>query len=74
MKCPHCGQEMKKGEMSFMTVQGFGHMILSFTSEEDERKSFFKRETKEKIILSGEEAEAYFCTCCNGVMTFLKLE
>lgn len=74
MKCSNCGQEMKKGKLSFMTIQGLGQMMLSFTSEEDEKKGFFKRKAKDRIILSGEETEAYLCTCCNGIMTYLGLE
>ena len=53
MKCVCCGNEMQKGTVSFMAVQGFGQMILSFASDENQKKSFFKRETQEKNSLFG---------------------
>ena len=74
MKCVCCGNEMQKGTVSFMAVQGFGQMILSFASDENQKKSFFKRETPEKIVCSGEETEAYYCADCNKIMPVLNLE
>ena len=57
-----------------MAVQGFGQMILSFASDENQQKSFFKRETQEKIVCSGEKTEAYYCADCNKIMPVLNLE
>ena len=65
---------MQKGTVSFMAVQGFGQMILSCDSDENQKKSFFKRETQEKIVCSGEETEAYYCADCNKIMPVLNLE
>lgn len=28
MKCPNCDKEMIKGSVSFMTIQGFGQIII----------------------------------------------
>lgn len=70
MKCMYCGHEMQKGTVSFLPVQGFGAIMISFTSDEEKQKSFFKRETKEKLVFA-EETEAYYCTCCNKIMPII---
>ena len=74
MKCVYCGNEMQKGMVSFMPVHGFGPILLSFTSDDNKKRSFFKRETKDKIVFSGEEPEAYYCTDCNKIMPILNIE
>lgn len=58
MKCPYCGKEAEKGKVSCMTLQGFTQIMLSYTSAEESKKKFFKRETYDKIISTGEEVEA----------------
>lgn len=74
MKCPYCEKEMEKGKASFMALQGFAQMMLSYTSNEESKKGFFKRKTQEKIILSGEEAETYYCTYCNKIVSVFDIE
>ena len=38
MKCPVCNNEMENGKSIFTSMQGFGQMILSFTSDEEEKR------------------------------------
>ena len=39
MKCPVCNNEMEKGKSTFTSMQGLGQMILSFTSDEEAKKT-----------------------------------
>lgn len=73
MKCPYCEKEMEKGKAAFMALQGYAQMMVSYTSNEDSKKGFFKRKTQDKIILSGEEAETYYCACCNKIMSVFNI-
>lgn len=73
MKCEFCGAEMQKGTVSFMSIQGFGQMLATFSSSEEQKKSIFKRKTKEKIIFSGDEAEAYYCNDCNKILPVMDI-
>ena len=41
-------------------MEGFGQMILSFTSDEEAKKGLFKKQSHNKVILSGTEAESYY--------------
>ena len=43
MKCSVCGNEMEKGKSSFTSMEGFGQMILSFTSDEEAKKGLFTK-------------------------------
>ena len=74
VKCLYCGKEMEKGKASFMAVQGFAQMMLSYASDEESKKSLLKRKTQDKIILSGEEAETYYCSCCKKIMPVFNIE
>lgn len=74
MKCPHCDTEMQKGNAAFMSVQGFGQMIVSFTADTEKTKGFFARETKDKVICSGEETECYYCPYCSRIMPVFDLK
>ncbi|KIR01281.1 hypothetical protein P261_00095 [Lachnospiraceae bacterium TWA4] len=73
MKCLCCGKEMQKGKVDFMSTQGFGSMLASFISEDEAKKGFFKRQTKEKIILSTEKVEAYYCPDCKKLLPVLDI-
>lgn len=64
MRCPYCEKELEKGEATFMAIQGFAQMIVSFNSNEESEKGIFKRKTQDKIIFSGDQAETYYCSCC----------
>lgn len=64
---------MQKGTVSFMTMQGFSQIIITFTSDAEGQKKFFKRETKDKIIFSGDETEAYYCDNCNKLISITEL-
>ena len=72
MKCPVCNNEMEKGKSIFTSMQGFGQMILSFTSDEETKKCLFKRQSHDKIILSGTETESYYCSKCKSIITITK--
>ncbi|MBR1781198.1 MAG: hypothetical protein IJ751_07355 [Oscillospiraceae bacterium] len=74
MNCPFCGAEMEQGKASFMAMQGLGHMILSFVSEEESHKRFFQRKSRDKIILSWEEAACYFCPSCKRLIPVFELD
>lgn len=63
---------MHKGTVSFMAVQGFGQMIASFCADEDQTKRLFKK-TNDKIICSGDEAEAYYCKNCHKMMPVIEV-
>ncbi len=67
MNCPYCEKEMEKGTVSF-TALTLTQMVLSYTSDEESKKGFFSRKSKDKIILSGEKTEAYCCPCCKKVI------
>ena len=69
MKCPVCNNEMEKGKSTFTSIQGLGQMILSFTSDEEAKKGLFKRQSHDKIIMSGTEAESYYCSKCKSIIT-----
>ncbi|MCM1133372.1 MAG: PF20097 family protein [Ruminococcus flavefaciens] len=68
MNCPYCENEMEKGKISLTTVQGLVQIVLSYTSEEEAKKSFFARQSKDKMILSGAKIEAYCCPNCKKIM------
>ncbi|MDD6022242.1 MAG: PF20097 family protein [Oscillospiraceae bacterium] len=72
MKCLYCEKEMEKGVVSFMAVQGVGSMIRTFTSDDEMKKSFFKRKTQSTIILPSSEEEAYHCSSCKVTITITK--
>jgi len=67
MNCPYCEKEMEKGTVSF-TALTLTQMVLSYASDEESKKGFFSRKSKDKIILSGEKTEAYCCSCCKKVI------
>ena len=50
MKCSVCGHEMEKGKSSFISMEGFGQMILSFTSDEEEKKDYLKDNRTIKLL------------------------
>lgn len=72
MRCPKCDKEMENGKGIFVSTQGMGQMILVFTPESESNKGFFKKKTKEKIIISAEETDSYYCTECNLLLPVLK--
>lgn len=72
MKCPICNAEMETGTASLMGLQGFSQMICSFTSEQEKSKGLLKRKTQTKILLSGAEAAAHYCTECDIIIPLLK--
>lgn len=72
MKCSVCGSEMEKGKASFSSMQGLEPMILSFLSDEEAKKGFFKRKSHDKIIMSGTETEAYYCSICKSIVAIMK--
>lgn len=47
-------------------------MILSFTSDEESPKGLFKRQSHNKIIVSGTEVESYYCSKCKSIITITK--
>lgn len=53
-------------------MQGLGQMILFFTSDEEAKKGLFKRQSHDKIIMSGTEAESYYCPKCKSIVTITK--
>ena len=53
-------------------MQELGQMILSFTSDEESQKGLFKRQSYDKIIVSGTEAESYYCSKCKSIITITK--
>lgn len=73
MNCPYCEKEMEKGKASFMTLQGIAQIMLSYTSDEESKKGFFTRKSKDKIILSGAKTETYCCSCCKKIMPILDI-
>ena len=75
MKCPYCESETQKGT-AFFTGVGFNSFCgtnLSFVSEEEMKKSFFKRQTKDRIVTS-EEFEANYCPVCNKIIVGFEVE
>lgn len=68
MNCICCGQEMQKGQVSFMAMQGFGQMLASFVTEEEQQKNCFTRKSTDAILLSGTEVEAYYCPACHKMV------
>lgn len=73
MNCPYCEKEMEKGTASFMTLQGMAQITLSYTSDEESKKGFFTRKSKDKIILSGVKTETYCCPECKKIMPILDI-
>lgn len=72
MLCPKCGQEMENGNAGFISTDGIGQMILTFTSEEEAQKNIFKRKSFSKMILSGSQTETYHCSACKIILPLLK--
>lgn len=68
MNCPYCEKEMENGKISLIIPQGLAQVILSYTSEEESKKSFFARQSKDKTILSGAKTEAYCCSDCKKII------
>lgn len=71
MICPKCEREMQFGTADFVSVQGFPQMTCMFVSAEEKKKGLFKRERKSKLI-TGEEAEAFYCAECDLIVPILK--
>lgn len=72
MKCPVCNNEIEKGKSIFTSMQGSEQMILSFTSDEEAKKGPFKRQSHDKMIMSGTESESYYCSKCKLIVTIEK--
>lgn len=72
MNCPKCNKEMEEGTVSYMGVQGFPQMMCNFVSKAEKSKGFFKRDTQTKIILSGNEENAYYCGECDMIISMIK--
>lgn len=72
MKCPYCESEMEKGKTNFISMQGFGSMLLSFSPDADVNKKQFITRTHDKIIFSGSRFEAYYCYFCKTIVTVTK--
>jgi hypothetical protein len=75
MKCPYCESETQKGTV-FFTGVGFNSFCgtnLSFVSEEEMKKSFVKRQTKDHIVMSG-DIEADYCPACNKIIVGFEVE
>jgi len=72
MLCPKCGQEMENGNSVFISTNGIGQMLLTFTSEEEAKKNIFKRKSFSKMLLSASQAETYHCSACKIILPLLK--
>ena len=72
MNCPKCNKEMETGTVSFMGVQGLPQIMCNFVSHDEKSKGIFKRKTQTKIILSGSEANAYYCAECDLTIPLIK--
>ncbi len=73
MKCAYCGKEMEKGKVVFVSMQGFGQMIATFTSDNESEKGIFKSKTQDKMILASDETEAFYCPDCKKLMPVLDI-
>lgn len=71
MTCPKCQREMQSGTADFVSLQGFPQMTCMFVSAEEKRKGFFKQARNSKLI-TGEEAEAFYCAECDLIVPILK--
>lgn len=67
MKCIYCGGELKEGKSLFTSMNIGSMMLMSFTSQEEAKKSFFKRNTKDTMLLSGDEKQAFYCEDCHKI-------
>ncbi len=74
MKCPYCKNDTEKGTASLITLQGFGNMMLSFTADKDSDLGFFKRKTKDKIILFADDTKAFYCQSCNKLIVAFDMD
>lgn len=74
MKCPFCGKELEKGKVSFRPVQGFGQFLMSYVSEEESKKSFWKRKTQDTLVGLQSEMEGYYCSECKKMMPIVEVE
>lgn len=72
MNCPKCNKEMETGMVSFMGAQGFPQIMCNFVSNSEKSKGIFKRKTQVKFILSGNEADAYYCSECDLTIPVIK--
>lgn len=72
MNCPKCNQEMKAGRVSFMGIQGFSQVLCTFVSDEEKNKGFFKQKTQAKILLPGNDADAYYCGECDLMIPMIQ--
>lgn len=70
MQCPYCDNEMEKGGTTLMSARP---IMVFFTAEAEKGKGFFARDTKEKLVISGEEMEAYYCDDCNMIMPMITI-
>lgn len=59
---------MEQGKSLIMPTIGFSQIILSYTSDEEAKKSMFKRKTKDKVISAGVGTETYYCISCKKII------
>ena len=72
MNCPKCKKEMDTGKVSFMGVQGFSQIMCDFVSDSEKDKGIFKQKNQTKIILPGNETDAYYCAECDLTIPLIK--
>lgn len=68
MNCSYCQNEMQSGTSKIVPIAGGSSIILSFTSDEEAQKGFFKRKSIDKTILAFENIEAYYCNECKKII------
>lgn len=70
MNCPYCGKEMIKGVTSYWGIGSVAVGVMaSFLSDEEAKKSMFKQNAINQMLLTGSKAEAYHCPDCRKVVS-----
>ncbi|MCM1534159.1 MAG: PF20097 family protein [Corallococcus sp.] len=71
MKCPFCNAEMEQGKSIFNASRA-AYITLTYTSDKEAQKGFFKRETIRKVISDCEEAQTFYCSECKKIIPILE--
>jgi uncharacterized protein YbaR (Trm112 family) len=74
MMCPYCGSELEKGSATFSNIQKNGDgMSVTYTSDEESKKSFFRRKRVYTVVPDLYNNDTFFCKKCNKLFPVIDL-
>ena len=64
MNCPYCGRQSYEGTASYMSIQGFAQIIISY---EPVQKNELQRCPGGALVRAGEAVKACYCEHCKKI-------